>query len=297
MADFDTSLPMFGRESNGSNDESRPLLHHGKGSVCDLAIDGHSHNHQPSSDGNINLVDGQSDSSSSAASMIRIHHLLHHLHNYHQVSSRRMMLLVYMGLTLIYFGVASTLLAANFNDQEFIEERFRLPFHYTEFWSAFLFTLVEAFIIVSADLAFKSMIEIGMVVVVGINVVTSIMAALIFTFEPDTFERTAHFIEYSSQITVTCANFIFIWNSRELSSRKVVYAQYGFASFLLIMAVLKFVFYTDAISVPMGGERSSHFFEFIGEMCNSLWAFIFALFQFVSLSKAQLQHDHRLKDE
>ncbi len=91
----------------------------------------------------------------------RIHHLLHHLHNFHQVSRRRTELLVYMGLALIYFAVATTLLAANFNDQEFIEANYFLAFHYTEFWSAFLFTLVEAFIFVSAGMfGFESRIQV-----------------------------------------------------------------------------------------------------------------------------------------
>ena len=56
-----------------------------------------------------------------------------------------------MLLILIYFGVATTLLAANFQPQEVIEEDFYLPFHYAEFWSAFLFTVLEAFILYTSD--------------------------------------------------------------------------------------------------------------------------------------------------
>lgn len=60
-------------------------------------------------------------------------------------------LLIYMILICIYFACVTTLLAANNFDQDFIEANYFLPFHYTEFWTAFLFTLLEAFILVSAD--------------------------------------------------------------------------------------------------------------------------------------------------
>jgi hypothetical protein len=109
------------------------------------------------------------------------------------VSSNR-----YMGLALIYFGVAATLLGGNSFEQDFIEENYYLIFHYTEFWSAFLFTLVEAFILVSADvITFDSMLQRLVLVVVALNVVSSFVAALLFTFMPIVFERPSHYIEVS----------------------------------------------------------------------------------------------------
>lgn len=227
----------------------------------------------------------------------KIHHMLHHLHNYHQTSRRRMQLLVWMGLALIYFGVATTLLVANFNEQDFIEENYFAPFHYTEFWSAFLFTLVEAFILVSADLTFESWFEVLLVCVVGVNLVSAFVAALLFSFAPHLFERPAHYIEYASQITVTLANYVFIIRGTADSTRLSIGLQMGFATLLLFMAIFKVLFYVEVFPVPMGGERASHFFEFTGEMANSMWAFIFALKQFVELSKVQRRHDTSLKHD
>ena len=201
---------------------------------------------------------------------------------------------MYMGFCLIYFGVATTLFAANNYDQEFIENNFMLPFHYTEFWSAFLFTLVEAFILVSADISFETVFQKVMVCVVGLNVVTSVIAALIFTFNPLIFERIAHYVEYSSQITVTLANYVFIVQSKPERSSLIV--QLAFGTALLIMSILKFLFYVGVIYSPIGAERSSHYFEFIGEMVNSLWAFIFALNQFIQLTQVQRSHNSRLKE-
>ena len=203
-----------------------------------------------------------------------------------------------MGLTLIYFGVACTLLGANFNDQEFIEEHYYLPFHYAEFWSAFLFTLVEAFIFVSAGVfGFTTWFQRIFMVIVASNVVSSLVAALLFTFSPEFFERPAHYVEYASQITVTLANFIFIFPNRK-SYKPLVFAfSFVLACVLLVCAILKLIFYVDLIATEVGPERASHFFEFTGEMVNSLWAFIYALTVFMSLSASQERHSLNLKDE
>lgn len=128
----------------------------------------------------------------------------------------RTQLLLYMLLVIIYFGVATTLLGANFNSQEFIEENYFLAFHYAEFWSAFLFTLVEAFILVTAGVfGFKTKLQKVFLLLIAGNIVTSLVSALIFTFEPEHFERIAHYIEYGSQILVTSTNFVFILPSRK----------------------------------------------------------------------------------
>lgn len=98
---------------------------------------------------------------------------------------------------------------------------------------------------------------------------------------------------------MTLADFIFIFNSPTGSiewSTSVV-LQLMFASSLVAASVLKVLFYTDTISVAMGPERSSHFFEFTGEMANSAWAFVFAMMRFAELSATQKDHDHRLKHD
>ncbi len=161
-------------------------------------------------------------------------------------------------------------------------------------------------------------------IIVFINIVSSLVAALLFTIGLQLFERIAHYIEYASQITgaswldarsvvliciahatlphacaVTLADFIFIFNSPNGTidcSASVVF-QLLFASTLVVASVLKVLFYTGTITVAMGNERSSHFFEFTGEMANSAWAFFFALTRFAELSATQKDHDTRLKND
>lgn len=77
----------------------------------------------------------------------KIHRLMHHLHEYYLSTRRRTELLIYMLLVLVYFGVSAALLGANMYDQEFIEANYILPFHLAEFWSQFLFAVLEAFIL------------------------------------------------------------------------------------------------------------------------------------------------------
>jgi hypothetical protein len=71
-------------------------------SICTDEIDGHVHHLDAPLSGHFEDKNTE-----------RIHHLLHHLHNYQRVSGRRTQLLVYMLLTLMYFAITMTLLGAN----------------------------------------------------------------------------------------------------------------------------------------------------------------------------------------
>jgi hypothetical protein len=132
----------------------------------------------------------------------------------------------------------------------------------------------------------------------------------------------SHYIEYGSQILVTTSNFIFILPSRKTTKKGWFVFQVVLASCLVVArfaskkfcslldlflciffvsfvcnSILKLVFYTDTIMTEIGPERSSHFFEFTGEMVNSMWAFIFALKVFATLSAAQDRHNTMLAKE
>ncbi|KAL3905756.1 MAG: hypothetical protein SGILL_009547 [Bacillariaceae sp.] len=215
-----------------------------------------------------------------------------------------------MGLILIYVAIVSSLLAANNLSQDLIEERYFAPFHYTEFWSAFVFTLLEAFILIGdSALAFQTTWEMCMLYLLGFNVVTSLIAAMLFTLHPETYEETSHLIEYASQIAVTMVDFVFIFQgsdgvgsplqlgSSQYSNKKRVpiFAKVAFATLLLIMDIFKFLFYLDIIPTRIGEERSSHYLEFVGELLNSLWAFVYAKDLYVHLSRLEfhdLQYHH-----
>ncbi len=134
-------------------------------------------------------------------------------------------------------------------------------------------------------------------VVVASNIVTSFVAALLFTFAPEHFERPAHYIEYASQITVTLANFAFILPGYRETKKSIFVVTVALQCALLASAILKLLFYTSVIYSDIGPERASHFFEFTGEMVNSMWAFIFAFAVFLRLTKSQELHDTSLKNK
>jgi hypothetical protein len=228
----------------------------------------------------------------------KIHQLLHHLHEYHLATRKRIQLLFYILLVVMYFGVSAALLGANCLDQAVIEEYYTLPFHLAEFWSQFLFSILEAFILVAADIIdVDTPAKFFQLLLVIINVILTLVAALLYTFSPLLFERPAHYIEYSAQITLTMANFVFIFklgDSTSLIWKRFRVAEIVVVSLLLVMAIFKLLLFIPVIPIDMGPERSSHFLEFIGEMGNALFAFVFAILLFLNLKRVESQHDHDL---
>jgi hypothetical protein len=229
----------------------------------------------------------------------KIHRLLHHLHEYHLAVRQRTELLFYILLVVMYFGVSAALLGANFYDQVVIEEHYLLPFHLAEFWSQFLFSILEAFILVAANI-----LDVGTVgkffqlLLVALNVILTLIAALLFTFSPLLFERPAHYIEYVAQITLTLANFVFIFqlDRKTIAWKRFRVVEIVVVSILLVLAIVKLLLFIPVIHTSIGPERSSHFLEFIGEMGNALFAFSFAFLLFLDLKNVEKKHDLDLNE-
>jgi hypothetical protein len=199
-----------------------------------------------------------------------------------------------MLLILVYFGVASSLLGANCLSQTVIESELYIPFHMAEFWSAFLFALLEAFILLASNvLSVESTWQKLQVLLVGFNVVATLTPALLFIYSSELLEVPAHYMEYGAQITIAATNFIFISQQVAGSSnswRKFRVMEFVFAMVVFAMAILKLLFFVPLIEVEMEAERASHFFEFIGEMANSLFALLFAFLMFLDLERRIKEH-------
>jgi hypothetical protein len=234
----------------------------------------------------------------------KIHVLLHHLHDHKALAVRKFALLIYMFLIVIYFAVCATLLGANCQEQSVIEATYYLPFHMVEFWGAFIFAVLEAFILVTIEVLSLADNKLAGLLV-GLNVVAAFVAALLFSFSPQLYEVPAHYIEYSVQITLTGANFIFIFvlpmatkdNPMWKMWARFRVAEVVVVAVLLLCAILKLLFYTSVIPVGMGPERASHFFEFTGEMANSVFAFAFSFILYLDLTLRQREHDEKMKHE
>jgi hypothetical protein len=169
-----------------------------------------------------------------------------------------------------------------------------------EFWGAFIFAVLEAFILVSIEVLDpgKNMLP---ALLIGINIIGTLVAALLFSFSPELYEVPSHFIEYGVQITITATDFLFIFLLPNMTDSPIGKLWTRFrvveivaVSIFLVASILKFFFYTGLIACDMEPERAAHFFEFTGEMANSIFAFAFAFFLYLDLQARQRQHDAEL---
>lgn len=205
------------------------------------------------------------------------------------IRKRQKRLLLAMSLILPYIGLVIALLVANNYDQETVIERFYfLPFHRYEFWGSVYFALVEGYVLLVADDSFLTMDQTSQSILVhllSINIVSSTVAAALFTLNPSIFEVPAHFIEYSAQLTVTLIDAFFMLlprngskhlrDSRKMGDRIPIRVQQCYFVLLVLADIAKFVLYTKLIPTAIGKERSSHYVEFTVELLNSLWAFMY----------------------
>ena len=255
--------------------------------------------------------------------------LIVHMHSYQVANQQRMHLILYMGVAMTYFGAVTTLFICNNHNQDYIERKYFLPFHFIEFWGSLVFALADALFFYANTGLLAARVQgeednnedvnddnddsfsynnnndadgqqqrfaLGCfsfddvtIILVSFNLVTSAIATVLFTICPSVFEVPSHLIEYTSQITVTLVDYIFVLRGTS-SSRSSQYWQLVLATVLLSMALLKFFLYSGCIPTAVGGERSSHYVEFIGEMVNSLWSFSFALQQYRKLGRRQDHH-------
>jgi hypothetical protein len=158
------------------------------------------------------------------------------------------------------------LLFANFHSQKYIEENYYLPFHLSEFWAVFIFTTLEAYILVITNT-----VELNSTLrafLVFFNVVSTFSCALMFTLDPHTFEVPAHYFEYSLQILITCVNFFFISST----DTKYLYVQRSIAFGVLALSVMQICIYSGLVETGIEPERAAHFCEFSNEIFNGLFA-------------------------
>jgi len=229
--------------------------------------------------------------------------LFKNVHDYSVDSTRKYILLVYIFLLLIYIGMNFGLLSVNFQPQAFIEAHYYLPFHLVAFWGVFSFTLIEAFLLVSAGIVsirniFQSTIVLG-------NVISSLLTAILFSMYPTFYEVPAHYIEYSIQIFVTGVNIIFVTdyirkaykNPEGLFKRypllnKLRWIELIVSGPVLLLSVLQLFIYSGLIPVTIEAERAGHFCEFVNEIVNGFFALIYTVTLYWGL-ESKLENHYR----
>jgi hypothetical protein len=213
-----------------------------------------------------------------------LHQVAHDIHEFGIIKERLNWFLIYIMAILLYLGLNGALLVANSFDQEFIEEHYELPMHYLSFWGVFLFTVVEAVLLISTGVVRWE--NKGKSTIILFDVCLSFFSALLYTLDPEVFEVPCHYVEYLVQIPITCVNLIFVnqtMNTTGLESKESIttrisrWTESGSSHAVLLLSVFQLLLYSSFIPVNMGNERSAHFCEFTNELVNGIFALKYAI--------------------
>jgi hypothetical protein len=136
-----------------------------------------------------------------------------------------------------------------------------------------------------------------------INVMGTFATALLFTLDPEQYEVVTHYMEYILQILISAVNWIFVHHlttttttttttsalhggrigggrgGRRSSNNALLLRHYeiGAASVIVALSIVTVFLYSGIL--PMGTvepERAGHFAEFVNEIGNGLFAFLYA---------------------
>ena len=134
------------------------------------------------------------------------------------------------------------------------------------------------------------------------NIGRTLVALILFCFNPTYWEVPAHWCEYVAQVCLTLADFYFVLHQFE-NKDNILYrfrvVEVVIVSLLTLAAILKLFIYGSVIVLSSHPEHDSHYFEFIGEMCNALFAFTFTYLIFLENNESlkQVSDFKELPDE
>jgi hypothetical protein len=178
---------------------------------------------------------------------------------------------------VIYFFNCLTLFILNCQSMDIISEKYEIPFHMLDFWGSFIFTLIEGCILINSNII---TIESPRFLIVAFNIGTTLLAAILYSCNTQYWEVPAHWIEYFAQICIVLSDLIFIFHQFKNTENilyKYRYYETIIIFILFIFNFLKFLLYGEVIYVGFPGEQSAHFIEFLGEIINAVFAFLFTI--------------------
>lgn len=194
-----------------------------------------------------------------------------------KIQSEKLFISIMLFFLVLYFFSSLTLLIANCQPMEIIDTKYNVPFHMIDFWGSFIFTLVEASILINTN-----MLTIGSLrfLMIAFNIGMTLLAAVLFSMNTEFWEIPCHWIEFFAQIFITFSDMIFIFHQFKNTDNilyKYRYIEAGMISILVIGNCFKLLIFGDVIYVGMNGEQAAHFIEYIAEMCNTVIAFLFTI--------------------
>jgi len=229
-------------------------------------------------------------------------------HDHENIHKQRNQILILLCVIVLYIGIQFGLSAANFVSQETIEAKYTIPFHLLEFWAVFSFTLLQSFILIATGVVtWTDAINRVQFILLIINIISTLIAAILVSLSLEMYEVPAHYLEYSIQILISLIDFIFIFNTKEKAppqeetedekaqKKGCFIFKIIFAICSVITAILILIIYADGFSTGIEPERAAHFGEYLNEILNACFLFWFSLVKYNELNDEQDQNENRLR--
>lgn len=193
-------------------------------------------------------------------------------------------------VALLYAAASVVLFIVNCEPHEYIHENLFMPFHMTEFWSAFVFAMTEAFLLSTTTALYRQQKPLGvrnvwldglrvLHAVVALDIAVTFVAAMLMTLDGERYERVSHYAEYIALLPLTLLDLIFIVRNRS-SGNAVRGSQWqlrcGVALLVFVAAVVQLFIYSELIPTHEP-SRTTHFIEFSINFVNACFAVWFAV--------------------
>lgn len=194
---------------------------------------------------------------------------------YNEYKSSSIIIIFLIIYTTVYFFSSMCLFIANTQGPEVIEH-FEIAFHTLDFIGSFIFALVEGISLIMSNIVAVGELRFYLLV---LNIGMTLTGSILFILSPEYWEITSHWIEFSAQVFLTLTDLIFISvqfkKNKDSILYKYRYFELIFIIILLFCSIFKLFIFGNIINFGIDPEQLAHYFEFSGEMANSLFAILF----------------------
>jgi len=181
--------------------------------------------------------------------------------------------------SLVYVGINICTTILNSMDLEYREEHEQF-FHLTEFWATFCFALIQVYALVGCPRDFEDIFSRSKLVklIMALNIVSTVVPAMLITASLERFEVIAHEIEYVNEITMALVDFVFLYSM----ARKAKLLLDESMLFNLVVTCISMAIAIMQLCIYNGlpgaqGEQVAHYFEFTFESFSGLISFVFCM--------------------
>ncbi|OLP79064.1 COP9 signalosome complex subunit 8 [Symbiodinium microadriaticum] len=181
--------------------------------------------------------------------------------------------------SLVYVGINICTTILNSMDLQFRDEHEQF-FHFTEFWATFCFALIQVYALVGCPRDFEDIFSRSKLVklIMALNVVSTVVPAVLVTASLERFEVIAHEIEYVNEITMALVDFVFLYSmakkAKLLLDESMVF-NLVVTCISMAIAIVQLCIYNGLPGAQ--GEQLAHYFEFAFESFSGLISFVFCM--------------------